>query len=84
MVVLQFPPKLSDSRRVNTEFLYGMWSWFLLYVRAAITMPRQLKLKLIFLHYVSLLPYAPVTLTLSEPAKSTRFNLATLSYLHFY
>ena len=47
------------------------------------TIPKQLKLKLIFLHYVSLFPSAPVTLTLSEPAKSTRFNFATLSSLQF-
>lgn len=47
------------------------------------TIPKQLKLRLIFLHYVSLFPSAPVTLTLYEPAKSTKFNLATFNSLKF-
>lgn len=46
-------------------------------VKALITFPKQLKLWLIFLHSSNLLPVAPVTLTLSEPAKSTRFNFPT-------
>jgi hypothetical protein len=45
------------------------------------TIPRQLKLRFIFLHSSSLFPEAPVTLTLSDPAKSTRFNFATFNYL---
>ena len=36
-----------------------------------------------FLHYSSRLPDAPVTLTLSDPAKSTRLSLATLIYLPY-
>jgi hypothetical protein len=44
------------------------------------TIPRQLKLLLIFLHSSNLLPEAPVTLTLSEPARSTKLSLATLIY----
>lgn len=47
------------------------------------TIPKQLKLKFIFLHSVSLFPSAPVTRTLYEPAKSTKFNFATLSSLKF-
>ena len=54
----------------------GRWS-----VRAAITLPRQDKDWLIFLDSSSLLPVAPVTLTLSLPAKSTKLSLPTLIYL---
>ena len=47
------------------------------------TKPKQLKLLFIFLHYSSLFPDAPVTLTLYEPAKSTRLSLATLIYFPY-
>lgn len=80
IVVLQFPPKLSLNKRVSKEFLYGIWAGVLFSVKAEITIPKQLKLLLIFLHSSSLFPEAPVTLTLSDPAKSTKFSLATLIY----
>ena len=57
-----------------------MWEFGFDYVKAPITIPRQLKLKLIFLHSSNRFPDAPETLTLYEPAKSTRFNLATFIY----
>lgn len=61
-----------------------MWDLgYLLSVRAEITFPRQLKEELIFLHSWSLFPVAPVTLTLSLPAKSTIFNFPTLICLWF-
>lgn len=42
------------------------------------TIPKQLKLLLMFLHSSNLFPDAPVTRTLSDPAKSTRLSFATL------
>ena len=50
IVVLQLPPKLSLNKRVSKQFLYGMWAGVLFYVNAEMTIPRQLKLLLIFLH----------------------------------
>jgi len=50
-------------------------------VKALMTLPKQLNDWLIFLHSSNLLPVAPVTLTLSLPARSTIFNFPTLIYL---
>ena len=66
-------PKLSCNRYVNLEFLYG--TKFCLDLRACITSPKLDKDLLMFWASLSLVPSAPDLLTLSDPAKSTRFNL---------
>ena len=55
-----------------------MWIRDLKSVRAEITLPKQDKDWLIFFDSSNHLPVAPVTLTLSLPAKSTKFSLPTL------
>ena len=76
IVVLQLPPRLSESSRVSMESLYGM---YVPLTKAEITLPRQLRLLLMFLHSSNCLPSAPLTLTFSDPARSTRLSFATFS-----
>lgn len=54
-----------------------MWSQFV--VNAWITLPKQLKDKLIFLASSRISPEAPVFLTFSLPAKSTKNNFPFFS-----
>lgn len=73
-VVLEFPPRLSFKRCVNFESRNGTYGSPL--DRDLITRPSDVKLWLIFFASSSILPVAPLCPILSEPAKSTRFNLA--------
>ena len=79
MMVFVLPPSESWSKRVNLESLYGMW-WVLPSTKAEMTLPRALRDKLIFVASFMPSPVAPVLLALSEPAKSTRFNLEALYF----
>lgn len=74
-VVFEFPPSPSLRRWVNFELLKGTFSPF---PRAVMTIPKVVRLWLIFLASSKTLPVAPVFPILSDPAKSTRFNLALL------
>lgn len=76
---MEFPPKLSWSILVSLEFLYDMnWASFLSEERADITFPNSSKPKLILIPSFIVAPEAPVFLTLSDPAKSTKKNLAVM------
>mmetsp|Transcript_1429 Transcript_1429/g.5628 ORF Transcript_1429/g.5628 Transcript_1429/m.5628 type:complete len:278 (-) Transcript_1429:895-1728(-) len=79
IVVLQLPPRLSSRMRVSLESLYGMCCLPRGSVRAAMTLPRDESDWLIFRLSSSRCPVAPVSRTLSDPAKSTRFSLPTLN-----
>ena len=56
------------------EFLYGICLPFCFEPRAAMTSPKALKLPLIFFASSKRWPVAPESLTLSDPAKSTKFK----------
>ena len=75
--VLELPPKLSLSIRVNLESRYGTWVLFPS-VRAVITCPKVVRLLLIVLASSRVYPVAPVFATFSLPARSTRYNLPYL------
>ena len=79
IVVLQLPPSESLSSLVSFESLYGMCDRGLTSVSAAMTLPSQDSDWLIFFDSSSRSPVAPVILTLSDPARSTRFSLPTLT-----
>lgn len=76
IVVLQLPPNESSNNRVILESLYGICVFYS--ISADITLPKQLNDWLIFFDSSNLRPVAPVTRTLSLPAKSTRLSLPTL------
>mmetsp|Transcript_19 Transcript_19/g.33 ORF Transcript_19/g.33 Transcript_19/m.33 type:complete len:237 (+) Transcript_19:1309-2019(+) len=75
--VLALPPRDSWSMRVSLESRYGMCVDFPS-VKALITLPRAERERLILLASSSLSPVAPVFLTISEPAKSTKLILLVL------
>lgn len=79
IIVLVLPPSESWSKRVSFESRYGMW-WVLPSTKAEITLPNALNDKFILVAYFIPSPVAPVLLALSEPARSTRFNLAALYF----
>jgi len=58
--VFEFPPKLSLSKQVNLESLYGIWTLGLSLANALITIPRVVKDLLMFPAYFSLSPVAIV------------------------
>lgn len=66
-------PRESCNKYVRREFLNGMWVCRAL--SAWITSPSASRERLIFWASFSLSPSAPDFHTLSEPARSTRFNL---------
>ena len=75
-VVRVFPPRLSWRRRVIFESLYDMCALFLPYASAWMTLPRQLRLRLIV--FSSSKCYYPMMSSLwifSLPAKSQRLSL---------
>lgn len=77
-MVFVLPPRESWSNLVSFESLYGIWC-VLPSTKADITLPSALKDKLILVAYFIPSPVAPVLLALSEPAKSTKFNLEALN-----
>ncbi len=77
--VLEFPPKLSLSRHVSLESLYGIWTFGLSLARALITIPRVVKDLLIFPASFSRSPVAIVIFCLSEPARSTKCSLGVFN-----
>lgn len=81
-VVRLLPPNDSCNILVNFESLYGT-CYFFSDVRALMTFPRQLNDLLIFLAYSNCWPLTPVFDTFSEPAKSTKYNLAFLQLPFF-
>ena len=79
MYVLELPPKLSYKIRVSFDSLYGMWLVFFDYkVKADITFPSANSPLLILIPSFMVIPEAPVFLSLSDPAKSTKWNLAVI------
>lgn len=72
------PPSESCNNLVSLESLYGIW-WVLPSTKAEITFPRALRERLILVAYFIPYPVAPVLLALSDPARSTRFNLDALN-----
>ena len=48
-------------------------------VSALMTLPKVVKLALIFFAYSKVLPYAPVLAIFSLPAKSTKYNFPVLA-----
>ena len=82
MVVRELPPSESCRIRVNLESRYGMCSLaapFFSSVKAEITWPRQRRPLLIEIPSLSCWPWAPVFLILSDPARSTKWNLELIS-----
>jgi len=77
MTVFVLPPKESYSKRVNLESLYGICPT-LPSTRALITLPRADNERLIWVASFKRSPVALVLLYLSEPARSTKFNLPAL------
>lgn len=77
--VLEFPPSDYFKKKVSFESLKGTWGLFPVgpgdAVSARIQFPRHDKLWLIFLASSKVCPAAPVFSILSDPAKSTKFNL---------
>jgi len=74
--VLEFPPRLSFKRCVSFESRNG--TYFSPFVNALMTLPRDVKLWLIFLACSKISPVAPDFPILSDPAKSTRLSFAFL------
>lgn len=72
MTVLLPLPRESCNKYVSLEFLKGMWVCRAL--RAWMTSPSDSRERLMFWASFSLSPSAPDFQTLSEPARSTRFN----------
>lgn len=78
MMEVQWLPHSESLRmRVSLESLYGICSE--LVVRLWITFPKQERERFIFLAYSRVSPVAPVLLTFSEPARSTRHSLDFLT-----
>lgn len=80
--VLEFPPKESLSKNVSFDSLYRMYFFprHLLFFSAKSFMTELKVLRLLLIFYASLAcqPVAPVSLSLSLPAKSTILNLEVL------
>ena len=69
---------------MSLESLYGICALFFpASVRALITWPRQRRPLLILIPSFRSWPVAPVFLILSEPAKSTKWNLAEISSVNY-
>ncbi len=71
--VFVYPDNESLSILVSLEFLYGIWSEFV--VRACTTLPKHDKDKFIFLASYKVWPFTPLFLTFSDPAKSMKHSL---------
>mmetsp|Transcript_40057 Transcript_40057/g.77967 ORF Transcript_40057/g.77967 Transcript_40057/m.77967 type:complete len:217 (-) Transcript_40057:509-1159(-) len=77
--VLLLPPNESCSSRVIFASLNGTWAAFLFSSpKAEMTLPRANNPLLMLIPSFILSPVAPVRLTLSDPAKSTKWNLDTM------
>lgn len=76
IVVRELPPSESCKILVNFESLYGMNVSSLPSVRADMTLPKADRPLLIEMPSYICLPLAPVFFIRSEPAKSTKWNLA--------
>uniref|UniRef100_A0A671Z233 Uncharacterized protein n=1 Tax=Sparus aurata TaxID=8175 RepID=A0A671Z233_SPAAU len=76
MTVLALPPRESWSRRVSLESLYGTWVLFPS-TRAEMTFPSAERDRLILAASFSRLPFAPVLLWRSLPARSTMLSFPT-------
>lgn len=84
IVVLEFPPNESWRILVNLESLYGICPVpFFSSVRALITKPRLSKPLLILIPSFKSCPVAPVFFILSDPAKSTKWNLDEISSVNW-
>ena len=80
IVVLEFPPKESCKIQVSFESQYGTCYAFLVSsVKAEITFPSERSPLLMLIPSFIVLPVAPVFLILSLPAKSTKWNFATMN-----
>lgn len=73
-VVLALPPRDSLSKKVNLESLKG--TWLLPSVKLLMHIPKEVKLRLIFLSSSNYLADTPHLLILSLPARSTKLSLA--------
>jgi len=80
-VVLEFPPSESFNILVSLESLYGTWLFYPLSESALMTLPKFVKLRLIFLASSRTLPSAPVFDIFSDPAKSIRKSLLVFEEL---
>jgi len=82
MIVLELPPSESYKILVNFDSLYGTWLTFpLVSVRAEMTLPKASRPLLMLIPSLSVDPEAPVFLALSDPARSTKWNLAIVKPL---
>jgi len=80
IVVQEFPPRESCSILVSLESQYGTcWALFVSSVKAEITFPNDSKPLLILMPSFIVFPVAPVFLILSLPARSTKWNFATMN-----
>lgn len=74
-VVFELPPRESRRIRVNLELRYGTCPCPFLSERAFITVPRFVRLRLIFFAYYKTFPSAPVLDIFYDPAKSIKKSL---------
>lgn len=80
MYVLEFPPRLSCRILVNLEFLNEInWESFLSVERADMTFPSSRSPKFILIPSFIVAPVVPVFFILSDPARSTKKNLAVMN-----
>jgi len=78
--VLEFPPNESYNILVSFESLYGTWAFFFVSsVKAEMTFPRASNPLFIDIPSFKVAPVAPVLFALSLPARSTKWNLATIN-----
>ncbi len=77
--VFEFPPIESLSKLVNLLYLYGIWS---LYFSESATTTYSRNESDLLINYASNkdFPSDPVFLVLSEPAKSTKWSLDTITF----
>jgi hypothetical protein len=81
ITVLQLPPKLSFSKRVNLESRYGTKKPFLfLSPKALMQLANAKSERLILAPSINLSPLFSVTVPLSEPAKSIRDSFPVKVY----
>lgn len=78
MVVLELPPRLSVSSRVNLLSLKGTWMRGFSYAKAEMQLASAAIDLLMFWASLSLIPSDPVFDRRSEPAKSTNVSNAFL------
>ena len=85
--VFEFPPRQSCKILVSFEFLkvINCYLCFSIVDKAEITFPSSSKPRLILMPSFRIAPVAPVFFALSEPARSTKKNLAVIvpSYCSF-